>query len=80
MRHHHRIDVGVGAGGPNCVEANAASWSLFCFDDTAPFGRVGHHIINMPRGRNDRQLLERLPVNVDLGVSRSRVSLALLIS
>ena len=64
MRDHHRINMGVGPGDSNRTETNAASWSLFSFHDTAPFGRAGQDTINMSGGSDDCHFLKRLTENL----------------
>jgi len=68
MRRHDRINVRVGGRAPHEVKADTTPWSLLGFDHAAPPGCESHHASDMSRCRYDRQPMERLTVDADLGV------------
>jgi len=57
MRHHDRINVGVGGGVSQHVEADTTPWSLLGRDHATPFGSVTHDAFDMLRCGDECELL-----------------------
>jgi hypothetical protein len=49
------------------MEFNPAPWSLLSSNHPAPFRSAGYNVSDMLRRSNKRELLERLPINTELG-------------
>jgi len=57
VRHHDRIDFGIGGGVSQYSEVDSAPWSLLGRDYAAPFRRMTHDACDMLRRGDKCKLL-----------------------